>query len=70
MGNAYYMTNKYQESIEAYQKALNLNDKNSETHFNIASAYNDLGEVNKAIIHYKKAIELDKENLDTYFSLG
>ena len=52
LGNAYYMVNKYEEAIRAYNKALDLNPESAECHFNLASAYGDIGNLTKAITHY------------------
>lgn len=38
------MLNKFEESVRAYLKALSINNKSPECHFNLASAYNDLGQ--------------------------
>jgi len=36
------MMNKYEEAVVSYQKALKINEKSPECHFNLASAFNDL----------------------------
>lgn len=52
LGNALYMLNKFEESVRAYLKALSINNTSPECHFNLASAYNDLGQYKQAIKHY------------------
>ena len=42
LGNALYMLNRYEDSVGAYVKALQINNDSPECHFNLASAYNDL----------------------------
>ena len=64
------MLNKFQESVKAYQSALEINAKSPECHFNLASAYNDLADYKSAIKHYIKSIELDDKNMDAYICLG
>lgn len=64
------MLNKYEEAVCSYKKALQINDRSPECHFNLASAYNDLKEFKNAIQHYNKAIELDEENVDAYVCIG
>lgn len=46
------MLNKFEESVQAYLKALEINNKSPECHFNLASAYNDLGDFKSAAKHY------------------
>jgi len=41
LGNAYYMKQDYEKSINAYLLALKLNPDSAECHFNIASAFRD-----------------------------
>ena len=50
--NALYMLNKFEESVTAYLRALEINNKSPECHFNLASAYNDLGDFKSAAKHY------------------
>lgn len=45
LGNAYYMLNRFEDAIKVYVKALEINDESPECHFNLASAYNDVGSV-------------------------
>ena len=56
LGNALYMLNKFEDSVDAYLKALAINNESPECHFNLASAYNDLGQFEKAVKYYKLAI--------------
>lgn len=39
------MQGKPKQAIEVYKKALAINNHNAEAHFNIASAFNDIGDV-------------------------
>ena len=64
------MLNKFEESVSAYLKALEINNKSPECHFNLASAYNDLGDFKSAAKHYQKSIEIDDSNIDAYICLG
>lgn len=52
LGNALYMQNRYEDAVVAYQKALKINDKSPECHFNLASAFNDLKDYKQALGHY------------------
>ena len=64
------MMNKYEEAIVSYQKALQINDSSPECHLNLASAYNDLKDLQYALHHYERAIELDEDNVDAYICIG
>jgi tetratricopeptide (TPR) repeat protein len=52
MGNALYMQDKFEESVQSYMKALEINPDYVEAHFNIASAYNDMADDESAIRHF------------------
>lgn len=47
-----------------------MHEASPECHFNLASAFNDVGNHQGAVIHYKRAIELDDKNADAYYCLG
>ena len=64
------MINRFEEAIRVYMKALDINEKSAECHFNLASAYNDLGDHQRAVVHYIRSIELDEGNVDAYICLG
>ena len=55
LGNALYMKNSFGEVISAYKEALKLNPESAECHFNIASAYNDMKELENLCLTTKKA---------------
>jgi len=38
------MVNRFEEAIKVYLKALEINESSAECHFNLASAYNDIGD--------------------------
>lgn len=63
------MLTKYQESVDAYKKALDIN-ASSECHFNIAVAYNDTNQLEDAAHHYAMAAQLDLNNTDANLNLG
>ncbi|WP_432737818.1 tetratricopeptide repeat protein [Maridesulfovibrio sp. FT414] len=49
----------YQEAINYYSKALQLNDTDQNLHFNIARAYYEIGENAEALKHIDRALEID-----------
>lgn len=64
------MLNDFDKAIDAYAKAIKLNPDSAECHFNIASAYNDKGELSNAFKHYKESLTYDKNNIETYLNIG
>ena len=69
MGNALFMLEKYEESVDAYTRALAINESTL-CHYNIAVAYSDMEQLDKAAEHYQKAIDMDEANVEAYMSLG
>ena len=64
------MLNRFEDSVKSYHKALEINNESPECHFNLASAYNDLGKYSHAIRHYQEAIALDNTNVDAHMCLA
>lgn len=69
MGNALFMLEKFEESVDAYNKALAINESTL-CHYNVAVAYSDLEQLDKAAEHFQKAINMDEANVEAYMSLG
>ena len=61
---------KYEEAIEAYDKALSLKPDYYEAYNNKGVSLKDLGKISEAIKNYKKAIALFPKNADTYTNIG
>jgi len=58
LGVALARNNACNKAIEQLQKALAINDKDSNTWYNLAFCYKTLGLIDKAIPTYKKVLEL------------
>ena len=69
LGNALFMQDKFAEAVDAYNKALAINESTL-CHYNIAVAYQDMEQLDKAAEHYQKAIDMDQANVEAYLSLG
>jgi Ca-activated chloride channel family protein len=82
-GTAYYQKGQYKEAIDSFTKALNTEDKKTESDaiYNIANARYKLGSVNaendinsavslyrESLDYYKRAIELDEGNRDAKYN--
>jgi tetratricopeptide (TPR) repeat protein len=58
------------EAIEAYRRALALDDGHSDSHLNLGRMLHEDGEVYEAESHYRRAIEADGESARAWFNLG
>ena len=65
-GTAYFNKEGYDQAIQNYDKAIELNPNFAEAYNNRGNAYEDKGEYDQAIQDYNKAIELDPENAEFY----
>lgn len=70
MGYALVAQERYEEALEYYQEALELNHRNSALHQAIASVYRKTGDYEKAKEHLDYSLEQDSENPITYFNYG
>lgn len=59
-----------EEAILNYVKALNIDKRLVDAHFNLAVAYNDRNEAALAIKHYEKTINYNPYFIDGYYNLG
>ncbi len=69
-GAYYFFIKDYQKTIEVYQKALLLNPEATEVYYNLASAYQILGQNQKAVEYFKKLVKANPQDLDVLFNLG
>ena len=59
MGNILDDAHRFEEAIEAYQKALSISPKDDATYYNLGIAYKHAGKPELAVASWKKAAELD-----------
>ncbi|MBN1494698.1 tetratricopeptide repeat protein [Candidatus Peregrinibacteria bacterium] len=64
LGRALYEQKKYEEALEAYLKAIDLDATRPGRFVSAAEVYRRLDNKEKAAEMYKKAIELDERNID------
>lgn len=62
--------NNYQDAIQSYRQALELDPSCAKAYFNMAQSYESLGNDFAAIPFYSKAVELDPRNPSYRFTLG
>ncbi|MDJ0746695.1 MAG: tetratricopeptide repeat protein [Xenococcaceae cyanobacterium MO_167.B27] len=69
-GLAYWAEQKWQETIQACQKAIDLNPDLVEAHKTLGNALQKLDRLPEAIGHYARAIELKPDFAEAYANLG
>lgn len=61
---------RYDEALEYYKEALELDANNSYIHQAMASAYRKLGEFASARNHLNRSLEIDDKNPISYYNYG
>ena len=69
-GNAKFSSEKYEEAIEDYTKAIELNPQLAEAYYNRGLAKSRLGQNEEAIKNYDQAIELNPQLAEAYCNRG
>ncbi len=70
MGDNLSRLGKYNEAIEYYLIALNINPEYSEAYYNMGNAFNALGKTDEAIKCYSKALRNNSELYRAHNNLG
>lgn len=70
LGNTYFKAGAYDEAIDAYGKAIELNPGFGWAYSNLALAYTRKGQLSEAIALYQKSIELLGDKADKAISLN
>jgi eukaryotic-like serine/threonine-protein kinase len=70
LGNVSFGTGKYEEAVEQYKRALDLNQNSDDALEGLAAAYAKLGELSKSEAAFKKAIALRPTYWGVYSWLG
>lgn len=61
---------KWNEALNAFNKAIMLNPQNAEAYFNRGNVYDELGDYKQAVTDYNKAIKLNPIYADAYLNRG
>ncbi len=61
---------KWNEAIDAYQRAIGIDPQNADAYVGLGDAYMGLGKWVEALGSYKKAVELDPQSADAQYALG
>jgi len=70
LGNIMMDTSRFNEAIEAYQKALELDPKNVDVRVDMGTCYRNSGKPDIAVKEYRKALELNPQHLHAHQNLG
>jgi len=60
----------YSVALRCFEKALEINPNDDQSHYNIGLLYSNKGKTKEAISHYKQAIAINPGNADFHYNLG
>ncbi|NUM43758.1 MAG: tetratricopeptide repeat protein [Anaerolineales bacterium] len=64
------MQNDFLGALEAYKKAINLDETHLMAHFGIARIYKEANEIELALEAYQKIIQVDMTSIEAYLEIG
>ena len=70
LGLAYYESGKYEEAIESYKQAIEIDPDLALAHYNLGAVYSESGKYEEAIKPYKRAIRIDSDFAIAHYNLG
>jgi len=71
LGTAYYNTGLYEDALNSYQNALEVDSGYAWTYNNLGVTYRDMGKkTNEAINSFRKAIQIKPDYAEAYNNLG
>ena len=70
LDNAYFDTDRYQEAIDAYSKALAIDPKNPDVRTDMGIMYRRLGQSDKAVEAFRQAAKDQPMHVNSRFNLG
>jgi tetratricopeptide (TPR) repeat protein len=72
IGDALYKKRKYEEALQAYQKALQKSDDvqlQSQSHYNLGNTYFRLNKWQESLLSYQEALKLNPADQDAKYNL-
>jgi tetratricopeptide (TPR) repeat protein len=59
-----------EEAIQNIKKVIEINPKDADAYFGLASVLSKQGNIQKAIHNYKKVIEINPKDADAYYNIA
>jgi len=70
LGDAYFDTDRYQQAIDAYSKALVIDSKNPDVRTDMGIMYRKLGQFDKALEAFRQTAQDQPLHVNSRFNLG
>lgn len=70
LGRKAFLAKKWDEALNAFNKAIRLNPKNPEYFLYRGNVYDKLGNYEKAVVNYNSAVKLDPLYTEAYLNRG
>jgi Flp pilus assembly protein TadD len=70
LGNILMDSSRFHEAVDAYQKALKMDEKNVDVRVDMGTCYRLIGRSDKAVEEYSKAIAINPGHLNAHRNLG
>lgn len=70
LGNMMMDRSRFNEAIDAYQKALDIDPRNVDVRVDMGTCYRNAGKPDVAVKEYRKALEINPKHLNGHKNLG
>jgi tetratricopeptide (TPR) repeat protein len=70
IGWGYYNKGEYEEALENFKKAVELNPRYSRAYYDMGLTMEEMNRIKDSIVAYKEAIKVSPDYLDAHYSLG
>jgi tetratricopeptide (TPR) repeat protein len=58
------------DKIDSYKQAIRIDPDDAKAHYNLGTAYDELGKYEDAIVSYKQALMINPDDASTHYNLG
>lgn len=65
-----YDSGSYQEAVELYREAIDLDEENAALYYNLGNVYYDMGSYAEAVTAYENSLDRGASDLRVYYNLG